>query len=209
VSERLILFAHGAGAGSAHPWMQRWHKRLESLGRVVSFDYPYMREPYMREPYMRDVQERRRRPDRRPELVAAHREALAAARSGHTGRVYLVGKSMGSRIGCHVSLEESVDGLVCFGYPLCGRGNRERLRDRVLLELRTPILFLQGTRDKFCPLDLLADVRARMQAPSQLHVVEAGDHGLEVTKAQLRQDGETQDDVDDRVLAAVASFVGG
>jgi len=174
--------------------MRRWRERLERLGRVVSFDYPYMAEG-------------RRRPDRMPVLLEAHRDALASARGGHDGPVFLAGKSMGSRVGCHLALEQPVDGLVCFGYPLRGSGRSAKLRDEVLLALDTPILFLQGTRDELCPLDLLEEVRGRMKAPSELLVVEAGDHGLAVTKTRLKQDGETQDDVDDRLLAAVGRFL--
>ncbi len=174
--------------------MQGWRKRLETIGRVVCFDYPYMREG-------------RRSPDRLPKLVAAHREALEAARRGHPGKVLLAGKSMGSRVGCHLALEESVDGLVCFGYPLVGMGKNARLRNEVLEALETPILFVQGTRDKLCPLETLATVRARMKAASELYVVETGDHGLLATKTSLKQAGETQDDVDARILSAVADFV--
>jgi len=36
---------------------------------------------------------------------------------------------MGSRIGCHVSLEEEVAALICFGYPLFGGGDPTKLRD--------------------------------------------------------------------------------
>ena len=180
--------------------MQRWRVRLESLGRVVLFDYPYMRDA---------IQGRGRRPDRLPKLIAAHREALESARAGHDGPVFLAGKSMGGRVGCHLALEESVDGVVCFGYPLKGMGKTAKLRDEVLIALETRILFLQGTRDRLCPLDLLEDVRGKMRAASRLFVVEAGDHGLQVTKTQLKQDGGTQDDVDDRILAAVGSFITG
>lgn len=120
----------------------------------------------------------------------------------------LIGKSMGGRIGCHVSLEEPASGLVCLGYPLCGGGDPRKLRDKVLRELRTPILFVQGTRDALCPLDLLENVRNEMTAPNFLYVVEGGDHSLIVTKTQLKSAGETQDQVDERVLAAISQFAG-
>jgi predicted alpha/beta-hydrolase family hydrolase len=149
----------------------------------------------------------RRSPNRLPTLIEAHREALYEARASHGGPIYLAGKSMGSRVGCHLSLAESVDGLVCFGYPLKGAGPNPKLRDEVLLALDAPILFLQGTRDKLCPLELLEDVRGRMKAASELYVVETGDHSLNATKTWLKQQGETQDDVDDRMLAAVGSFI--
>ncbi len=191
--EPAFLFAPGAGAASSHPWMCVWSERLRSIGAVRGFDYAYMVEG-------------RKRPDRLPQLVATHRAALQELRQTHTGPVVLAGKSMGSRIGCHVSLEENVEALVCFGYPLCGGGDPGKRRDAVLLALRTPILFVQGTRDPLCPLELLAEVRARMVVPNELHRVEGGDHSLAVTKTALKLRGETQDDVDARILAAVRGF---
>src|SRR5215468_6881698 len=130
----LLLFAPGAGAPSSHPWMQRWKTRLESIGAVATFDYDYMREG-------------RKRPDPLPQIIAAHRAALAdfrdresriENRESETPAVFLIGKSMGGRIGCHLALEENVNGVICLGYPLCAMGDRSKLRDQVLLDLRTP-----------------------------------------------------------------------
>ena len=93
--------------------------RLQEIGEVETFDYPYMREG-------------RKRPDRLPQLIAAHRQALENARTkrGTEGPTFLIGKSMGGRIGCHLALEEKVDGLVCLGYPLCAMGDRDRAARR-------------------------------------------------------------------------------
>jgi predicted alpha/beta-hydrolase family hydrolase len=173
--------------------MVRWARRLAEVGQVVAFDYPYQRAG-------------RRSPDRLPVLIAAHRAALVDARSRHRGPVFLIGKSMGGRIGCHLALEEPVAGVVCLGYPL--RGQRGQLRDEVLVALRVPVLFVQGSRDPLCPLDLLERARGRMTAPSALLVVEGGNHSLEVGVRALAARGETQDDVDARVLGAIATFVG-
>lgn len=189
----LFLFAPGAGASSTHPWMQRWKERLAAIGDIKTFDYTYM-------------QQGQRRPDRLPQLVATHRQALTDARQGGTGPAFLIGKSMGGRIGCHVALEESIAGLICFGYPLCGGGDPTRLRDKVLQQLQTPILFIQGTRDPLCPLDLLENVRLKMTCPNFLHLVEGGDHSLLVLKRQLKAEGGTQEEVDQRILAAIAAF---
>ena len=114
---------------------------------------------------------------------------------------------MGGRIGCHVSLEEKVGGLICLGYPLCGGGDRAKLRDKVLRELETPILFVQGTRDPLCPLDLLEQVRSRIKALNSLYIVDGGDHSLRVPKKQLQAIGETQERIDQRILEAIAKFV--
>jgi uncharacterized protein len=191
----LILFAPGAGAPASHPWMQNWKDLLSEIGDVETFDYNYMREG-------------RKRPDPLLRLIAAHRRALSEALKRHaSGSTILIGKSMGGRVGCHVSLEEKVAGLVCLGYPLCAMGDRTKIRDEILRALSTPILFVQGTRDSLCPLELLEDVRAEMKAPNFLHVVEGGDHSLGVPKRQLQASGETQEHVDRRILKAITGFV--
>jgi hypothetical protein len=193
--KRLIIFAPGAGAPSSHSWMENWKCRLSNIGEIETFDYDYMLTG-------------RKRPDRLPQLIEAHRQALARAQERHpAASTILIGKSMGGRIGCHVSLEERVDGLVCLGYPLCAMGDRTKLRDEVLRAVTTPILFVQGARDSLCPLDLLERVRAEMKAPNFLHIVEGGDHSLHVPKRLLQGSGQTQEDIDQRIFAAIAGFI--
>jgi hypothetical protein len=46
-------------------------------------------------------------------------------------------------------------------------------------------------------------------APNFLHVVEGGDHSLIVPKRHLQAKGDTQEDVDRRILKAIADFVNG
>ena len=174
--------------------MRTFARLLGSLGRVEPFDYPYMIEG-------------RGRPDPLPKLIAAHRAALASLREKHDGPIVLAGKSMGGRVGCHVALVEPVAAAICLGYPLCGAGDRSKLRDQVLLDLRTPMMFVQGTRDPLCPLDLLEGVRKRMRAPSTLHVVDGADHSLLVAKTTLKAQGSTQEEADDQILAATARFL--
>ena len=193
---RFVL-AHGAGLPSSHPWMKGWAQRLGTLGSVITFDYPYMRAG-------------KKRPDRMPVLLEAHRAALDEARAAGDGPIVLAGKSMGSRVGCHLANEpdvKDVSALVCFGYPLVSPGKKRTVRDQVLVELEAPILFVQGTRDRQCPLDQLESVRARMSAPSEVHVVETGDHSLRITKTHTKHTGRTQDDVDGAILEAIGAFL--
>lgn len=188
-----LLFAPGAGAPSSSHWMTKFTHRLQALGRVQCFDYPYQLAG-------------RRSPDRLPVLIAAHRAALDTLEPGQP--VVLVGKSMGGRIGCHLANDVAgrrVAALVCLGYPLVGQGGS--LRDQVLLALRTPILFVQGSRDPLCPLDRLAEVRARMSAHNELHVVEGANHSLELTKALLKASGLTQEAVDDSIVRRISDFL--
>ena len=166
--------------------------------------------------------------------MAAHREALLAlAREGGAsgpGRssppVFLVGKSMGSRMGCHLAVDlhdetagaapsaaspapaPAVAGLVCLGYPLVS-GATGAMRDQVLLASRAPILFVQGTRDPLCPLAALEPVLARMTAPHRLHVVEGGNHSLELPAAKRTPAAraQAQAEADAAVLDAIRAFV--
>ena len=80
------------------------------------------------------------------------------------------------------------------------------MRDAVLRKLTTPILFLQGTRDSLCPLDLLEEVRAGMTAPTRLHVVADGDHSLTVAKRRLRAEELTQETVDRSLATEIDEF---
>jgi predicted alpha/beta-hydrolase family hydrolase len=189
-----FLFAPGAGAPSTSAWMRAMQARLATLGPVTAFDYPYMLAG-------------KRAPDRQPVLIEAHERALAELRARGAANVVLAGKSMGGRIGCHVAVkvEDKPRALVCFGYPLVSPGGA--VRDQVLLELTTPVLFVQGTRDSLCPLDRLETVRARMRAPNELHVIEDADHSLEVLRTRLKARGETQDMVDAAVMARVSAFL--
>src|SRR4029078_13745244 len=93
----------------------------------------------------------------------APRALLAKVRARAKGPLFLAGKSMGGRVGCHVALEEPVAGVICLGYPLQS-GATGALRDEVLLALRGPIPFVQGSRASLCPLDKLAEGGGGMTA---------------------------------------------
>jgi uncharacterized protein len=189
-----FLLAPGAGAPSTHPRMQTFARLLGRLGSVHPFDYPY-------------VIAGRKTPDRLPRLIEAHRAALFALREKHSWPIVLAGKSMGGRVGCHLALTEKVEAVVCLGYPLCGGGDASKLRDQALLDLKTPAIFVQGTRDPLCPLDIFDDVRGRMSAPNTVHIVQGGDHSLLVSKTELKSRGVTQDDVDFGIADAVETFL--
>lgn len=180
--------------------MRRYADLLGALGSVRTFDYPYLQGGV------------RKAPDKLDALVAAHRVELEKLRGGGAAgdKLLLAGKSMGGRVGCHLTVaaslngEAGVAGLVCFGYPL--RGQNGKLRDEVLLAMQTPVLFVQGTRDSLCALPELDQVRKRMTARSDLFVVEGGDHSLEASKTALKQRATTQGEVELAIQAAVRAF---
>ena len=108
-------------------------------------------------------------------------------------------------MGCHLALEERVAGLICFGYPLVGQNGS--VRDEVLLSLDTAVLFVQGSRDKLCPLALLQKTREGMKAASELCEIAGGDHSLNVSASALRKQQATAESLRERIRSSVEEFV--
>jgi len=195
----VIVFAHGAGAGSQSPWMRSWKALLEKTVdavAVISFDYPYL------------AGEKKKATPRAETLCGFHREQIKQAMSEHPGHpIVLAGKSMGSRVSCMLAakVEEAPDAVVCLGYPL--KGINGKLRDETLLQVKCPIIFVQGTKDSMCPLPLLENVREKMSVKNEVHIVDGGDHSLTVTKTALKQRGSSQEEENKQAAEAVARFL--
>ena len=191
----LLVLAHGAGAGQAHPFMRMVAKGLATRSiDVATFDFPYMAAG-------------RRAPDRMPALLEAFRHAVDAARSrkawaGH--RLVVGGKSMGGRVATHLATEtvEALGGVVTLGYPLHPPGQPDKPRTAHLREIRVPWLVVQGERDTFGTPAELRPVLTPLRDVT-LHVVRDGDHSLKVRKSS----GQDQDAVHVETLETVALWM--
>lgn len=195
----VVVFAHGAGAPSSSDWMIRWKgllaKELQAV-EVVTFDYPYISGG------------KRGAPPKAEKLVDFHVEVVKKALEKYPGHpLVLAGKSMGSRVSCMVAGEEGVgaSAVVCLGYPL--KGMNGAVRDETLLQLTVPTMFVQGSKDGFCPLEKLEPVRKKMKSINELHVVEGGDHSFKIAKKHVQSTGSTQEDAEDHAVHAIAMFV--
>jgi hypothetical protein len=140
-------------------------------------------------------------PDPAPVLTAAWKEAVAALGGG--GRVVVGGKSLGGRIASMVADEVGARGLVCLGYPFHPPGRPERLRTAHLAALRTPALFVQGTRDAFGTPEEVAGYA--LSPAIRLVWIEDGDHSLKPPRAS----GRSERDNLAAAIEAVAGFLEG
>jgi uncharacterized protein len=186
-----FLFAPGAGAPSSSPWMREWEERISHIAPVITFDYHYQLRGSAR-------------PDPQVALIERHLAILREGKDRHGPRAILIGKSMGSRIGCHVAALEPCLGVVCLGYPL--RGQNGKSRAEALFQVPSPVLCVQGTRDSMCPLHELEMVFQARRTRSEKFIVETGDHSLIPTRRFLKESGLTDGQVQGSITRAVRDF---
>lgn len=109
-------------------------------------------------------------------LLGHVRERIAPDRGWIIG-----GKSYGGRVASMaVASGTQAIGLLLYGYPLHPPGKPDRLRVEHWPEVTAPTMFLQGSRDPFCDLDLLRANLGLLPNAARLKIVEGGDHSLDV-----------------------------
>lgn len=145
--------------------------------RVVRFEFPYMAE--------RRRGGRRRLPDRTQVLLDAWRAVLAEM---DPARTVIGGKSLGGRMASMIADEAGVLGLLCLGYPFHPPNTPDKPRVAHLLDLRTPTLILQGTRDPFGERE---EVEAyTLSSAIRIHWLEDGDHSFKPRRSSGRSEGK-------------------
>lgn len=178
----LLVLAHGAGAGMAHPFLGALAQELSGAG-IATFRYQF---PY--------TEQRRRAPDRPPVLTATVAAAVRAAQEAAPGLPLLAGgKSMGGRMTSTGASQQPLDqvrGLVFFGFPLHPPNQPGTKRADHLAKVTVPMLFLQGTRDAFAGLDLLRPVCAKLGPLATLHLIDSADHPFHVPKSSGKTDAD-------------------
>ena len=173
-----FVLGHGAGANAAHATMLALGRGLAGRGHpVLTFNFGY-------------AEAGRRAPDPTAWLESALRDAAGVAREafGQGRPLILGGRSMGGRIASQLAAHgEPCAGLALLGYPLHPARWPERLRTEHWPQIRVPVLFVQGDRDRLCPLARLDEQRrAHLAVPVDVEVLPGADHAFAV-----RGDGGT------------------
>jgi len=191
-----FVFAHGAGAGMTHSFMEKVATGLGERGiATLRYQFPYMEKGS-------------KRPDSPAVAHAAVRAAVAEAARCSPGLPLIAGgKSFGGRMTSQAQALlplAGVHGLAFFGFPLHPAGKPSSERAKHLGDIGVPLLFLQGTRDALAELTLLEPVVESLGALATLHPVKDADHSFHVLARSGRNDG----DVMDEILDAFAAWVG-
>lgn len=176
----VVVLAHGAGAGMNSDFMEFQAGALAGAGLCcLRFEFSYMRAG-------------RKSPDKAAVLEETWRAVAEDARARAGDRpLVLGGKSMGGRIASQaVAAGAPADGLVFHGYPLHPPGRPDRIRKAHLPDVGVPMLFVEGTRDPFCPLDTLAEVVEETGIDATVTVIADGDHSFKVRASSGRSTEE-------------------
>jgi predicted alpha/beta-hydrolase family hydrolase len=176
------VFAHGAGAGMTHRFMEDVARGLAERGiATLRYQFAYMDSGS-------------KHPDPPRVAHAAVRAAVDEAARHWPGLPLIAGgKSFGGRMTSQAQAASAlpgVRGLVFFGFPLHPAGKPADERGAHLLQVQCPMLFLQGTRDELADEALLRALVGRLGARATLQLVEGADHSFHVPARTGRKDAD-------------------
>ena len=191
-----FVFAHGAGAGMAHAFMETVAVGLaERSIASLRYQFAYMEKGL-------------KRPDPPPIAHAVVRAAVAYAAERLPDLPLIAGgKSFGGRMTSQaqaVAPLPGVVGLSFFGFPLHPSGKPSADRGEHLKKIAVPMLFLQGERDKLAELHLLQPLVRDLGKRATLQVLPQADHSFHVPA----RSGHTDAEIMQQSLDAFATWCG-
>jgi predicted alpha/beta-hydrolase family hydrolase len=176
----LLVLGHGASSNMRHPLMTAIAEALAAENiATLRYNFPYSEKGGGRN--SRDV------------CVATIRSAVAAARRAAPDLPILAGgHSFSGRMTSTAASEwplDGVAGLLFFSFPLHPAGVPDTKRADHLGAVKTPMLFVSGTRDALAESELLKPVLKKLGKGAVLHLVETADHSFKILK-RTRKSGE-------------------
>jgi predicted alpha/beta-hydrolase family hydrolase len=182
-----VVLAHGAGSDLNDPAISYLHRELtERRFLSLSFNFPFAEG--------KTPAGKPRRPNPMTVLRRCFRAAIGALARDPTAapaHLFLAGKGLGAQVAADLSISRiRADGLILMSYPLHAAGKPGQVDADQLYRVVAPMLFLQGSRDRYCDLDVLRQTLSRVGAPTALYVAQDADHHLKVPKKAARPEEE-------------------
>jgi len=166
-----IALTHGAGSNSHASLLVRLAAAFADRGYLVlRYDLPFRQQRPSGSPF--------------PAGAARDREGVSQATAAlgklASGRVFAAGHSYGGRQSAMAAAErpETAAGLLLLSYPLHPPQRPEQKRTSYFPDLRTPALFVHGTKDPFGSVEELREAVALIPARTDVLVVDRAGHDL-------------------------------
>jgi uncharacterized protein len=166
-----LALVHGAGSNAQAPLLRAVAEAFAAAGfTVLRCDLPYRQARSFGGPGRGDAVRDRE----------GIRNIVELLRRQVKGRVFLGGHSYGGRQSSMLCAENPglVEGLLLLSYPLHPPRKPQELRTQHLPQLRTPSLFVQGTRDPFGSIAEIEAAIGLIPARTELFQVEGAGHDL-------------------------------
>lgn len=170
-SSDFLVLTHGASGNMNAALLVTLAEEFAHIGiSVLRCDLPY----------------RQNRPHGPPSPATAKgdqeglRRAVALMKARFPGRAFLGGSSYGGRQASLLVATQTglVEGLLLLSYPLHPPGKPAQLRTAHFPDLRTPSLFVSGTKDVFATIDELKAATELIPARTELVSIAGAAHGM-------------------------------
>ncbi len=173
-----MTLAHGAGAGMHHTFMVTLAQLLSEQGiATMRFNFPF-------------TENKKGRPD--TPAVAHQTIETAIVKAQKLFRelpLFVAGKSFGGRMTSqYLSANPStaIKGIIFYGFPLHPLGKPSVERAEHLKTVKTPMLFLQGTKDELAKWDLIESVCSSLKLAT-LVKIDGANHAFKAGKQNILQ----------------------
>src|SRR5882762_2029046 len=166
-----LILTHGAGSNCNAPLLVTLAEAFAAHGfTVLRCDLPFRQERRTGPPFPGNAERDR----------TGICNAVVAMRKFVSGRIFLGGHSYGGRQSTMLCAGEPdlVTGLLLLSYPLPPPRKPEQLRTQHLPNLRTPSVFVHGTRDPFGSVEEMERALQLIPARKDLLKVEGAGHDL-------------------------------
>ena len=166
-----LILTHGAGGNAQAPLLIAIAEALSAAGMtVLRCNLPFRQTRPFGPPGPSDAARDR----------AGLKHAVIAVKEIASGRIFLGGHSYGGRQSSMLCAEEPdiVAGLLSLSYPLHPPRKPEQQRTQHLPDLRTPTLFVHGTRDPFGSIPELEKAIKMIPGKTRLVPLEGTGHDL-------------------------------
>lgn len=170
-----LVLSHGAGSNCQSPLLVALAETFAEAGYfVLRIDLPYRQDRPYGPPGPGDAKRDR----------AGLKNAIAALKNLAAGRIFLGGHSYGGRQSSMLCAEqpesapELAAGLLLLSYPLHPPRKPDQLRTQHFFTLRTPALFVEGTRDPFGSIAEIEQALKLVPGKTRLLTIEGAGHDL-------------------------------